>query len=240
MAHKIALQYDENDPESDCGSPRLAYIGGLVHDILDSKLVTAENNVHAIEAELCLLLREEQCTEEEIQLLVNIAKSVGYSKRLKRDYHAHRDLYSKEFRAVQDADLLDAIGCIGIARTYTYGGKKGRLLFGVSEGACADVISYDYYMANRGHIVGGSVGGTGVHASERTNSTTEHFFEKLLRIEHLLLSPYGKKLGKKRHRNMINYLTLLDEELCEGEEDSVSTGANVTTRMSEQIKLFAK
>jgi uncharacterized protein len=205
-------------------------------------LITADNDVDAIERELCGLLREENCTEEEIQLLVGIAKSVGYSKRLKRDYHTNRASYSKEFRAVQDADLLDAMGCIGIARTYTFGGKKGRPLFGVSDSACADVISYEYYMANRGDITTGSGSLPAAPgsiqsqpSSERTNSTTEHFFEKLLRLERLLLTPYGKKLGDRRHRNMLTYLALLDEELCEGE-----TAGGEAGRMTEQIKLFEK
>lgn len=240
MSYKIALQHNESDPESDCGSPRVAYIGGLVHDVLDSKLLTADNNVYEIERELRRLLLEENVSDDEIQIVVGIAKSVGYSKRLKTDYHANRDSYSKEFRAVQDADLLDALGCIGIARTYTFGGKKCRPLFGVSDGACAGAISYEYYMANRGDInaagaavVGGESKPDTHSKSERTNSTTEHFFEKLLRIRGLLLSPYGQKLGRKRHDNMIMYLSLLDEELSHGEEVGCDGGS-----MSDQIDLF--
>lgn len=215
LSYKIAKQC------TDCGDVRIAYIGGLVHDVLDSKLITSNHDKELIENELrSLLLNKEKCSDEQVDVIVNIVKSVGYSKRLKTDYHTNKHLFSKEYKAVQDADLLDAIGCIGIARCYSFGGKKGNTIFGVSDGACED-ISYDYYVNKGNHAVHNEKShSTAIAVS--TNSSTEHFFEKLLRIKSLLITPLGKEMGLLRHHRMVQYLTWLKEELVEGVED-VST-----------------
>ena len=204
-----------------CGEIRIAYISGLVHDVLDSKLITEKYDKNLIENELrVLLLNKEKCTLEQIEIIINITKTVGYSKRLKLDYNTNQHLFSNEYKAVQDADLLDAIGCIGIARCYTYGGKKCKPIFGVGSSAC-EHITYDYYInkqQNDGNTANATLNGTDA-TSTSTNSSTEHFFEKLLRIKSLLITPLGKKMGEKRHENMIQYLLLLRDELCDGVDD---------------------
>ena len=214
MSYAIAIKCNElNQNDANCGDPKLAYVGGLIHDVLDSKLITSENNVDTIERELCDLLFNEGFNQSEVDSLIVMTKSVGYSKLLKNDYESNKSKFPLEYKAVQDADLLDAIGCIGIARCFSYGGKKNRPLFGVCDSVCQDSMSYELYTVNRHIEIDKSVINT--TTGTRTNSSIEHFFEKLLRIKQMLITPIGKEMGIQRHMNMIRYLDALEEELPE-------------------------
>ena len=225
LSYKIALKCNElNQEEYNCGNPNIAYVGGLIHDVLDTKLITTEYNADTIESELRALLFNEGFNATEVDNLIIVTKSVGYSKLLKNSYETKKHLFPLEYKAVQDADLLDAIGCIGVARCFSYGGKKNRKLFGVSDIVCQDLMSYELYTSKTDEsypvsVITGSDSSntnTTTNASNvRTNASTEHFFEKLLRINSMLITPYGKELGIQRHANMIQYLTLLQEELPE-------------------------
>lgn len=176
--------------------------------MLDSKLINESLDIRTVEIELRDLLEHEDCSNDEVDRLIKITKSVGYSKLLKNNYEENKASFPPEYKAVQDADLLDAIGCVGIGRCFTYGGKKSRPLFGVGELMCQDKMSYDLYTANRSNQ-------PSLASPTRTNSSVEHFFEKLLRIKNMLITPYGRKLGIQRHERMIRFLRDLQDELPE-------------------------
>jgi len=93
---------------------------------------------------------------------------------------------SKEMEIVQDADRLDAIGAIGIARAFTYGGFKNRVL-------------YDPAIAPEEHLTKESYKNT-------TAPTINHFYEKLLLLKDLMNTETGKIMATERHNFMLLYL----------------------------------
>ena len=100
----------------DCDK-RVVLLAALLHDVDDHKLFDTENNANARR-----FLETQNLSTEEIEQICSIINNVSFSKnRGKRPE-------SIEGKIVQDADRLDALGAIGIARTFAYGGKNGRSL----------------------------------------------------------------------------------------------------------------
>ncbi len=99
---------------------------------------------------------------------------------------------SKESAVVQDADRLDAIGAIGIARTFAYGGYKNRLIY---DPAISPVVhnDFDVYKGN-------------------TAPTINHFYEKLLLLKDRMNTETAKNIAEKRHKFMAGYLDQFFDE----------------------------
>lgn len=183
--------------QEDGADSRLAYIAGLLHDVLDSKLQDADTTVTA-EGKLRQILGNEKnfLTEDEVEKVFLIIKNVGYKNIIKEGYDAFK--LPVEYRCVQDADLLDAIGAIGIARCMAYSGKKNRKLFGLSRSPQEKGISHEEYMKAQNCL---------------TDSAVDHFFDKLLTIAPRLTTKHGKTLAQERQDFMGLYLRQLDQEL---------------------------
>lgn len=109
-ALSIAASYPEADMELIC-------LSSLLHDVDDHKLFNTENNSNAR-----TFLKEQDIPQERIEEIIKIINAVSFSK------NKGKTPETLEGRIVQDADRLDAMGAIGIARTFAYGGKKGRSL----------------------------------------------------------------------------------------------------------------
>ena len=107
-AMTLASEYDECDTET-------VALAALLHDADDYKLFSTENNANARR-----FLSERHIDPEKIERICSIINSVSFSK------NRGKKPASLEAEIVQDADRLDAIGAIGIARTFAYGGKHGR------------------------------------------------------------------------------------------------------------------
>ena len=112
--YRNALRIAEREPGCDV---KIAALAALLHDADDHKLFATENNVNAR-----AFLAENGATERETERICGIINAVSFSKNRG---HAPKTL---EAKVVQDADRLDAIGAIGIARTFAYGGEHGRSL----------------------------------------------------------------------------------------------------------------
>ena len=99
---------------------------------------------------------------------------------------------SIEAKIVRDADRLDAIGAVGIARTFAFGGAKGRKLYDDAEEVRIQMSEDDY-------------------RSKSTASVT-HFYEKLLLLKDLMTTEKGKQMAEERHAFMVSFLQQLTNE----------------------------
>ncbi|MGH2317704.1 HD domain-containing protein [Planococcus sp. SE5232] len=99
---------------------------------------------------------------------------------------------SIEAKIVQDADRLDAIGAIGIARAFAYGGAKGRKLYDWNEKARTAMTEQEY--------------------REAQTSSVTHFYEKLLLLKDQMTTETGKQMAEERHEFMLSFLKQLQTE----------------------------
>lgn len=167
--------------QESAADPQIVRLAVLLHDIDDVKYhsddqPTASELLQAIGADPSLLQQVLACIE-----------SVSFSGG-----HA-RELTSIEGAIVRDADRLDAIGAIGIARTFAFGGARGRKLYDADETARMNMSEAEY----RG---------------KKTASVT-HFYEKLLLLKDLMVTKEGKRLAEQRHAFMEAFLKQLDSEI---------------------------
>lgn len=161
-------------------------LGALTHDIGDHKFGTHDGPL-----EIKKLLGGLDVDKEIIDHVICINSFISFSKRFDPKEQ------SIEFKIVQDADRLDAMGAIGIARAFNYGGFKGR----------------EIYDPRDGYINPASFG-----AARMTSATTiQHFYEKLLILKDLMNTDTGKKLAQERHDFMVNYLEQFYREMDPGD-----------------------
>lgn len=150
----------------------------LLHETTDHKLV---NNENASLAELSSFLKKQNIEDKLIQQLIHEIPLVSYRGAGVPDEEA-----SLECNIVRDADRLDAIGAIGIARTFAYGGKHNRLLYH-PEIKPQNHTSFESY-------------------KNSNNPTINHFYEKLLLLKDRMHTFTAKSIAKKRHKRMEDFL----------------------------------
>ncbi len=168
-ALKIAKQEGGNIPVIETAA--------IIHDLVDDKFF----NPAKAQKEIIEYLNRQSVKEKDIEHILHIINSMSFSKELDGN-----NFDSLEFRIVQDADRLDAIGAIGIARTFSYGGHKGREFYN-PDIPFEDVLSKHQY---RNSIA----------------PTINHFYEKLLKLKNLMKTATGKALAEERHCFMEKYL----------------------------------
>lgn len=154
-------------------------LGALVHDIADWKFHGGDDSVGPREAER--LLTEEGASREIINQVVEIVRTISY-----KGAGVATAMKSLEGECVQDADRLDAIGAIGIARCFAYGGHAGRQIYDPNEPPVMHA-SAEAYKASKGHSL-------------------NHFYEKLFLLKARMNTDSGKQLGEQRHLFMENFV----------------------------------
>ncbi|MEK6452009.1 MULTISPECIES: HD domain-containing protein [Myroides] len=161
----------------------------LLHDIADSKFHGGDETVGPTKARA--LLSDLSFSDEVIDHVVKGIENISF-----KGGNFEQKFRSKELDIVQDADRLDAIGAIGIARTFNYGGYKNNLIY---DPAIEPKIgmSKEEYKNSKG-------------------TTINHFYEKLLRLKDLMNTQTGLKLAEERHKFMELYLAQFYSE-WEGE-----------------------
>ena len=112
--YKNACKIAEGYPKS---NHMVVSLASLLHDVDDHKLFNTENNMNAR-----IFLRSQNVESDMVEFICKVINGVSFSK------NEGKQPDSIEGKIVQDADRLDAIGAIGIARTFAFGGKKGRSL----------------------------------------------------------------------------------------------------------------
>jgi uncharacterized protein len=154
-------------------------LAALLHDIADSKFHNGDESVGPKTAKT--FLEAQNVKEETILHVIAIIENISF-----KGGNFDQQFHSKELAIVQDADRLDAIGAIGIARTFNYGGFKNRALYD-PEIAPNLAMSKEEYKKSEA-------------------PTINHFYEKLLLLKDKMNTETGKKIAKKRHDFMIHFL----------------------------------
>lgn len=154
-------------------------IGALLHDIAEPKFHNGDEEVGPRVAKE--FLTEHNLPEEMIEHVQNIIRFLSFKNS--RD---GQKWTSPELEVVQDADRLDAIGAIGIARTFMYGGHKGNKIYDPSIKPNLQKTKEEYKKGDQ--------------------PTINHFYEKLLLLKDKMNTDTGKKLAAERHAFMEKFL----------------------------------
>ena len=156
-------------------------LGALLHDIADPKFYNGDETIGPKIAKQFL---EEQKVDDEVILhIINIIKHISFKNSLEK---GGKKFTSKELEVVQDADRLDAIGAVGIARCFNYGGFKNRALYNPEIKPNLNMSKEEY--------------------KNSTAPTINHFYEKLLLLKDKMNTATGKRIATERHLYMENFL----------------------------------
>jgi len=171
-----ALKIAENE---DCNK-LVVQLGALLHDIADSKFHDGDESLGPARAKK--FLQSQSVGAAEINAVIDIIENISYKSSLGGGEKSK----SIELQVVQDADRLDALGAIGIARAFNYGGFKNRALYDPSVPPNLNMSKEEY--------------------KKSTAPTINHFYEKLLLLKDLMNTKSGTKLAQERHDFMLLYL----------------------------------
>ncbi|HXJ97824.1 MAG TPA: HD domain-containing protein [Gelidibacter sp.] len=154
-------------------------LGALLHDIADSKFHNGDEAIGPKIAES--FMRSIAIENHVIEHVINIIKNISFAGGKNP-----QSFKAPELDVVQDADRLDAIGAIGIARTFNYGGFKNRPLFDPSIKPNLEMTKAEYKAS--------------------TAPTINHFYEKLLFLKDKMNTKTGLQMAKERHAYMEQFL----------------------------------
>ncbi len=162
-------------------------LAALLHDIADAKF---HNGDEKIGSEIATTFLKTQNVESDtIEHVIKIIENISFKNTFE---HVGEKFNSKELQIVQDADRLDAIGAIGIARAFNYGGFKNRLLYDPEIAPNLNMTKEEY--------------------KKSTAPTINHFYEKLLLLKDKMLTKTGKKMAEERHQFMLQFLKQFEIE----------------------------
>ena len=155
-------------------------LGALLHDIADSKFHDGDDTVGPKKAREFLF--EKNVDSAIIEHVIKIIENISFSSSIEKT----NVFNSIELQVVQDADRLDALGAIGIARTFNYGGFKNRAIYN------PEIIP--------------NLNLTKVEYKASTAPTINHFYEKLLLLKDMMKTKTGKRIALERHNYMVDFL----------------------------------
>lgn len=154
-------------------------LGALLHDIADSKFHDGDESIGPKVA--WEFLKKQEVSEEIIDHVVKIIENISF-----KGGNVDQKFSSAELDVIQDADRLDALGAIGIARTFNYGGHKGRALYDPAIKPNLNMTKEEYKASNA--------------------PTVNHFYEKLFLLKDRMNTKTGRRIAEERHRFMELFL----------------------------------
>ncbi len=154
-------------------------LGALLHDIADSKFYNGDETVGPKIARD--FLESLQVKETVINHVIKIIENISF-----KGGNIDQKFKSPELDVIQDADRLDAIGAIGVARCFNYGGFKNRALYDPEIRPNLTMTKEEY--------------------KSSTAPTLNHFYEKLLLLKDRMNTETGKRLAAQRHKFMEQFL----------------------------------
>lgn len=157
----------------------------LLHDVGDRKVINKEEDDYSIATDF---LNKQKVSVDVVEKVMFIIKNMSFSKSLNNK----KEKAPSEFYVVQDADRLDALGAVGIARVFTYSGSKGRPIYDPTKKAQKIDTTQNYRKHN--------------------SSALHHFEEKLFLLKDLMNTKSARKIANKRHVYMKNYVKIFLSE----------------------------
>ena len=161
-------------------------LGALLHDIADAKFYDGDETVGPRIARE--FLESQKVSESTILHIENIINYISFKSSLEKG----EKFTSPELAVIQDADRLDAIGAIGIARCFNYGGFKNRAMYDPEIAPNLNMSKEEY--------------------KKSSAPTINHFYEKLLLLKDKMNTVSGKKIAEERHQYMKNFLQQFYDE----------------------------
>ena len=171
LAQKIALK--------EGGDSLIIQLGALLHDIADPKFHNSDESLALRIAND--FLQTQNLDSQQIEQVLFIIKNISFKNR--NEAPTHKNI---ELQIVQDADRLDAIGALGIARTFNFGGFKNNLMYHPEIPPRINLSKEDYKKSN--------------------GTTINHFYEKLLLLRDLMNTPTAYQMAEERHNFMLIFL----------------------------------
>ena len=154
-------------------------LGALLHDIADSKFYKGDETIGPKKARN--FLETQNVSEKIITHIIKIIENISF-----KGGHKKQEFHSNELTVLQDADRIDAIGAIGIARCFNYGGFKNRKLYDPDIAPDLNMSPAEYKAS--------------------TAPTINHFYEKLLLLKDKMNTKTGEKIAQNRHDYMEEFL----------------------------------
>ena len=154
-------------------------LGALLHDIADAKFHQGDETVGPKKAQQ--FLQQQNVEPAIIEHVIKIIEHISF-----KGGNFQQQFHSKELAIVQDADRLDALGAIGIARTFNYGGFKNRKLYDPAIAPKLNMTKEEYKKGD--------------------NPTINHFYEKLLLLKDRMNTKKAKQIAQERHLFMEKFL----------------------------------
>ncbi|HNW98082.1 MAG TPA: HD domain-containing protein [Bacteroidales bacterium] len=179
---KMALYISEKENSDNF----IVELAALLHDIADAKFHNGDENIGPQKAKE--FLKTLNVNEKIISEVENVVRYVSFK--------SENNLYknkTKEFLVVQDADRLDAMGAIGIARAFNYGGFKNREMYNPEIKPNLNMSKEEYKKSNA--------------------PTINHFYEKLLLLKNLMNTDTAKLIAEQRHQFMEIFLEQFYNEI---------------------------
>lgn len=185
MAHiervvKLANNILNHQPQANAF---IVLMSAYLHDVIDEKVIADVNN--AIN-ELQDYLRSLNLTTEEMRAIFDIIENMSYRKNL-----SQKTTLSLEGQIVQDADRLDAIGAIGIGRTFYYGGNKHNIMHDPNI-LPRTKLNEDNY--------------------KQPNTVINHFYEKLFLLKDMMNTQTAKQIAEQRHEILVKFVKQFEQE----------------------------
>jgi uncharacterized protein len=163
--------------ESEGGDSFIIQMAALLHDVDDWKIKKNGDSVCIAESWMFSL----SLPAKLIERIISVIDEVSFKGNMVADRAS-----SLEAKIVQDADRIDAIGAIGIARAFAYGGSKRRQIYNPSVSP-GEFRTFEEYKTNEG-------------------TTINHFYEKLLLLKDRMNTPTGREIAECRHNYMAEFL----------------------------------
>lgn len=185
MAHiervvKLANKILNHQPQANAF---IVLMSAYLHDVIDEKVIA---DVHNAINELQDYLRSLNLTTEEMRAIFDIIENMSYRKNL-----SQKTTLSLEGQIVQDADRLDAIGAIGIGRTFYYGGNKHNIMHDPNI-LPRTKLNEDNY--------------------KQPNTVINHFYEKLFLLKDMMNTQTAKQIAEQRHEILVKFVKQFEQE----------------------------